>query len=166
MEGVGDISVADCRNLGNHQQDDRSLSEMVLEKIGLLSPVHSGGTSPTELKIEWLLARDRAAEVMRLRPASGGFFFPEHALGHTVDERAGWQPVVTGTDGRSHFAGFLLRQQRIGTRGHLTCSRRTHKRLHARINHIAQRSHAHGDHRAGAPVGGVDLWREPPKAPS
>ena len=27
-------------------------------------------------------------------------------------------------DGRSYFAGFLLRQQRIGTRGHLTCSRR------------------------------------------
>ena len=27
-------------------------------------------------------------------------------------------------DGRSYFAGFLLRQQRIGTRGHLACSRR------------------------------------------
>src|SRR3569623_1520509 len=28
-----------------------------------------------------------------------------------------------GDDGRSYFSGFLLRQQRIGTRGHLTCSR-------------------------------------------
>jgi hypothetical protein len=37
---------------------------------------------------------------------------------------AGRQPATTGTDGRSHFAGFLLRHQRIGTRGHLTCSRR------------------------------------------
>ena len=35
--------------------------------------------------------------------------------------------VTTGhnrDDGRSYFSGFLLRQQRIGTRGHLTCSRR------------------------------------------
>jgi hypothetical protein len=35
--------------------------------------------------------------------------------------------VTTGRnrdDGRSYFAGFLLRHQRIGTRGHLTCSRR------------------------------------------
>jgi hypothetical protein len=29
-----------------------------------------------------------------------------------------------GIDGRSYFSGFLLRQQRIGTRGHLTHSRR------------------------------------------
>ena len=29
-----------------------------------------------------------------------------------------------GDDGRSYFSGFLLRQQRIGTRGHLICSRR------------------------------------------
>jgi hypothetical protein len=28
-----------------------------------------------------------------------------------------------GDDGRSYFSGFLLRQQRIGTRGHLTRSR-------------------------------------------
>jgi hypothetical protein len=35
--------------------------------------------------------------------------------------------VTTGhnrDDGRSYFAGFLLRHQRIGTRGHLTYSRR------------------------------------------
>jgi hypothetical protein len=31
-----------------------------------------------------------------------------------------------GDDGRSYFSGFLLRQQRIGTRGHLTRSRRCH----------------------------------------
>jgi hypothetical protein len=29
-----------------------------------------------------------------------------------------------GDDGRSYFSGFLLRHQRIGTRGHLTRSRR------------------------------------------
>jgi len=29
---------------------------------------------------------------------------------------AGWQPAVTEIDGRSYFAGFLLRHQRIGTR--------------------------------------------------
>ena len=43
-------------------------------------------------------------------------------LGLSVERR-----VTTGRnrdDGRSYFAGFLLRQQRIGTRGHLICSRR------------------------------------------
>ena len=38
-------------------------------------------------------------------------------------------PVATGhnrDDGRSYFAGFSLRHQRIGTRGHLTCSARVH----------------------------------------
>ena len=29
---------------------------------------------------------------------------------------AAWQPAVTENDGRSNFAGFLLRHQRIGTR--------------------------------------------------
>lgn len=40
---------------------------------------------------------------------------------------AGWQPDATGNDGReAHFSGFCPRHQRIGTRRHLTRSRRVH----------------------------------------